>query len=139
MTLLDAKPPQPPKPATGIQKYLPLPILILLVALIGSFLGYYFWNYREERAVSRFLTTLEREDYREAYRLWQPSPSYSFEDFLRDWGERGDFGKIRKFEILHSKSKGPNTVIVTVRINNVDPPLDLLVDRRNKGLAYSIF
>jgi hypothetical protein len=26
-----------------------------------------------------------------------------------------------------------------VRINKVDPPLELLVDRKTKGLAYSIF
>jgi len=30
-------------------------------------------------------------------------------------------------------------VIVTVRINKVDPPLDLLVDRKTKGMAYSVF
>jgi len=30
-------------------------------------------------------------------------------------------------------------VIVVVRINSVDPPIDLLVDRKTKGLAYSIF
>ncbi len=136
MTLLDAK---PPRLRTGIRKYLPLPILILIVLLIGLLVGYRFWDYPEERVVSRFLTTLEQESYQEAYRLWQPSPSYAFGDFLHDWGEKGDYGKIREFQILRSKSKGPNTVIVTVRINNVSPPLDLLVDRRTKGLAYSIF
>ena len=51
----------------------------------------------------------------------------------------GDYGKIREFEILGSRSKGSNTVIVVVRINKVDPPIELLVDRKTKGLAYSIF
>lgn len=136
MTLLDAK---LPKPRRGIAKYLPLPILFLIVVLIGVFVGYRFWDYPEERAVSRFLTTLEQGNYQEAYRLWQPSPSYAFGDFLHDWGENGDYGKIREFQILRSMSKGPNTVIVRVRINNVSPPLELLVDRRTKGLAYSFF
>ena len=89
--------------------------------------------------MSRFLTTLEQTHYQEAYRLWQPSPSYSFDDFMRGWGEQGDYGRIRAFEIIHSKSKGSSTVIVTVRINGVDPPLDLLVDRKTKGLAYSFY
>lgn len=139
MTLLDS---QAPKPATGIGKYVPLPtliILVVLVLLIGGLLGYRFRNYREERAVARFLTNLQQGQYREAYQLWQPSPSYTWADFLHDWGERGDYGKIREFQILRSRSKGSTTVIVSVRINGVDPPLDLLVDRKTKGLAYSIF
>jgi hypothetical protein len=134
MTLLDA---QHPQPKSKVRKY--LPVALVLLAAVGGLLFYKFRNYAEERAVARFLTTLEQRNYQEAYRLWQPSDSYTFDDFLRGWGEQGDYGKIREFKILGSKSKGANTVVVTVRINNVDPPLDLLVDRKTKGLAYSIF
>jgi hypothetical protein len=136
MTLLDSKPPTPP---SGIRKYIPLPLLVLIVAVIVVVVAYRLWDYPEERAVSHFLTAVEQGNYQEAYRLWQPSPSYSFDDFLRDWGERGDYGKIRSFDILNSKSKGSSTVIITVRINGVDPPLDLIVDRKRKGLAYSFY
>jgi len=134
MTLLDSR---PPKPRSEVQKLLPL--LIVVVLLTSGLLGYRLWDYPEERAVEHFLTALHEGNYREAYRLWQPSASYSFDEFLHDWGEQGDYGKIREFEILQSKSKGSTTVIVTVRINNQNPPLDLLVDRHTKGLAYSIF
>ena len=134
MTLLDA---EPPRPQTALRKY--LPVVIALVVVTGALLGYRLRNYPEERAVARFLTTLEGANFREAYRLWQPSPSYSFGDFMHDWGEQGDYGKLRQFDILQSKSKGSDAVIVTVRINGVDPPLDLVVDRRTKGLAYSPF
>lgn len=134
MTLLDSTPPKPP---SRIRKS--LPILVALAIVLGVSLGFRFWDYPEERAVARFLDTLVQENYKEAYRLWQPNPSYTYDDFLHSWGEQGDYGKIREFKILGSKSKGSNTVIVTVRINNQDPPLDLLVDRKTKGLAYSIF
>lgn len=134
MTLLDAKTPKPPG---KFRRFLPFLIAVLLV--LAGFLYLEFRNYPEERAVARFLTTLQQGNYREAYQLWQPSPSYTFVDFLRGWGERGDYGKIREFQILGSKAKGSNTVIVTVRINSIDPPLDLLVDRKTKGLAYSVF
>ena len=134
MTLLDA---EPPKPQSALRKY--LPGVIALVVVTGALLGYRLRNYPEERAVARFLTTLEEANFREAYRLWQPSPSYGFGDFMHDWGEQGDYGKLRQFEILGSKSKGSDAVIVTARINGVDPPLDLVVDRRTKGLAYSPF
>jgi hypothetical protein len=134
MTLLDA---QIPKPPGKLRKYLPL--LILLVVVGGSLLAYGLWDYTEERAVARFLTALEQGHYQEAYKLWQPAPSYTYQDFLHDWGEQGDYGKIREFKILRGKSKGSNTVVVTVRINNIQPPIDLLVDRQTKGLAYSVF
>jgi len=131
MTLLDATPSKPPR---KIGRY----ILIALVVIIVGGAGYIVLrNFPEERAIARFLTTLEQGNYREAYRLWQPSETYSYADFLHDWGERGDYGKIRIFKILGSRSKGANTVIVTVTINGREPPRELLVDRNTKGLAYA--
>jgi hypothetical protein len=114
-------------------------IAAILAVVLGALVYAFFRNYAEEQAVSRFLTALQQGNYEEAYRLWQPSPSYTFHDFVRDWGEQGDYGRIRQFEILKSKSRGSNSVVVTVRINNVNPPLDLVVDRATKGLAYSPF
>jgi hypothetical protein len=134
MSLLDA---QPPKPKSLFRKS--LPVIVILILVLGGLLYVRFRNYSEERAVALFLTTLQEGKYEEAYRLWQPSPSYTYADFLRGWGEVGDYGKIREFDILSSRSKGSNTVIVTVRINKVEPPLELLVDRKTKGLAYSVF
>ncbi len=136
--LLDAKPPKPP---SGIRKYVPLPVLLLSVvvmALIAGLLAFRFWNFRQEHAVNQFLTTLEAGNYQEAYKLWQPAPSYTYQDFLHDWGAQGDYGKIREFEILGSTSKS-GTVLVTVRINNEDPPRDLAVDSKTLGLAFSPF
>jgi hypothetical protein len=133
MTLLDATPPKPP---LHIWRYIVPGILVILLS-VGFYLA--FRNYPEERAVARFLTTLEQEKFQEGYQLWQPSPTYSYQDFLHGWGLQGDYGKIRGFEILGTRSKGSALVIVTVRINNIDPPLDLVVDRKTKGLSYSAF
>ena len=127
---------QPEKPQGLFRRYLIL--WILLVVGTGSILFILFRNFREERAVARFLTTLQEGKYREAYHLWRPGPSYTYADFLDGWGEMGDYGKIREFEILRSRSKGSNTVVVVVRINK-GQPIDLLVDRKTKGLAYSVF
>ncbi len=133
MTLLDAAPPRKPR---KVGRYI---LIALLVIIVGGAAYVVFRNYPEEHAVSRFLTSLEQGNYQEAYNLWQPSASYSYHDFLRDWGEQGDYGKIRSYKVLGSRSKGPETVIVTVTINDQQPPLELLVDRKTKGLAYSIF
>lgn len=133
MTLLDAKPAKPPRP---IGRYI---LIGVFLALITPIAAYYFWDYPEERAVKRFLETVERGDYPTAYRLWQPSPSYSYSDFLKGWGMNGDYGKIKDFEILDASSKGSETVVITVTINHQTPPLQLLVNRETKGLAYSPF
>ena len=133
MTLLDAK---PEKPKGILRRYLVLWILLLVGS--AAILFILFRNYGEERAVARFLTSLQQGQFREAYQLWQPSPSYTYEDFLAGWGEKGDYGKVREFEILGSRSKGANTVIVVVRINQ-SRPIDIVVDRKTKGLAYSVF
>lgn len=134
--LFDAKSPKPP---TGIRKYIPLPILVVLIVVIIGALYFKFRNYPEERAVNHFLTELESGSYQEAYRLWQPAPSYTYQDFLHDWGPNGDYGKVREFSVLRTKSRGSDAVVVTVQINNQTPTLDLVVSRKTKGLAYSPF
>jgi hypothetical protein len=133
MTLLDATPPKPPR---KIGRYILIPLGVVIVVGI-AFIA--FRNAVEERAVSRFLTTLEAGNYRDAYHLWQPSDTYSYEDFLNNWGERGDYGKIRSFKILGSQSKGKASVVVFVTINNETPPCELVVDRKTRGLAFSPF
>lgn len=134
MSLLDA---QPPKPSNHVAKSVVL--LAILVMIIGGLLAFRMWNYPEERAVTAFFATLQQGDYQKAYKLWKPARSYSFDDFMHDWGPQGDYGRVQAFQIVLARSKGPQTVIVTVRVNNQDPPLDLLVDRKTKSLAYSIF
>jgi hypothetical protein len=133
MTLLEAK---PEKPKGLLRRYLVL--WILLVVGTGSILFILLRNYSEERAVTRFLTALQQGQYREAYQLWQPGPSYTYEDFLSGWGEKGDYGRIREFKILGARSEGSKTVVVIVSINNT-PPIEIAVDRKTKGLAYSLF
>jgi hypothetical protein len=124
-----------PKPKTGIRKYWPL---LVIIVVVGGVIGYFaFHNLPEKRAVANFLTQLEQGNYKEAYKLWQPAPDYTYDDFMHDWGPKGDYGKIREFKILDAESKGSAIAIVIVTINNQTPALALLVDRKTKGLAYS--
>lgn len=133
MTLLDATPPKPPR---KIGRYIFAAVVVIIIGVVSYIL---FRNFPEERTVSHFLTVLEQGNDREAYQLWQPSPTYTYADFLHDWGESGNYGKIRSFKILGSQSKGAATVIVALTINDEQPPLELVVDRKTKGLAFSPF
>ncbi|HUI42498.1 MAG TPA: hypothetical protein VL523_11070 [Terriglobia bacterium] len=131
MTLLDSQPPPPPRHIARYVIVAAVAVAAIAVAVVA------LWNYPEERAVTRFLTTVESGDYQTAYRLWQPSAGYTFDDFVKDWGPSGDYGKIREFEILDTVSTTSETVTVIVSINRQTPPLKLLVDRKTKGMAYS--
>ena len=130
---------EPPKPRKGIFKYIPLPLMIVLI-VIGIVIAYFaLHNLPEKRAVERFMTALEQEHYHQAYKLWEPAPTYHFQDFMQDWGPKGDYGKITTYKILDVESKGSALVIVTLQINNQTPALALVVDRKSKGLSYSPF
>lgn len=128
---------EPPKRKTGIRKYWPW---LVIAIVVGGIIGYFtLHNLPEKRAVEHFLTELQEGNYKEAYKLWQPAPDYSYQDFLHDWGPQGDYGKIHTFKIDSAKSRGSALVIVIVTINNQTPALALVVDRKTKGLAYSPF
>lgn len=131
--LLDAK---PPKPKKAIRKYV---LLAVAVVIVGGLTYYAFHNYPEEAVIKEFLTQVQKGNYQQAYRIWQPSREYTYQDFMHDWGPQGDYGKIANFVIVHTQSEGSREVVVSVRINNEDPPLDLVVDRKTKGIAYSPF
>jgi hypothetical protein len=135
MTLLDS---QPVKPKRRVFKYIPNWLSVLIIVAIIGLITYKFWDYPEERAASRFMTTLEKGDFHGAYDLWKPAASYSFGDFMHDWGPQGDYGKIRTFQIVQVKSEGLSTVEVMIRINEQEPPLVILIDRKSKGLAYAL-
>ncbi|HUX10066.1 MAG TPA: hypothetical protein VMW51_05445 [Terriglobia bacterium] len=128
---------EPPKPKPFVRRFMPLWILLIVV---GGVIGYFaLHNLPEKRAINNFLTQLKDGNYQEAYKLWQPAADYSYDDFLHDWGPKGDYGKIREFRIVSAASKGSELVIVIVTINSQTPALALVVDRKTKGLAYSPF
>ena len=105
----------------------------LALALLG-YLYYEFKNFPEERAVSRFFTTLEQENYQEAYQLWQPSKYYTFENFQQDWGPDGEAGPIREFDITNSHARGSG-VLVDIRLNG-QKEISLWVERSTKSLSF---
>jgi hypothetical protein len=105
----------------------------LALALVG-YLYYEFKNFPEERAVSRFLATLEAGDYQQAYQLWQPSKYYTFENFQQDWGPEGEQGPIGDFDITDSYARGSG-VLVDIRLNG-QKEFSLWVERSNKSLSF---
>lgn len=104
--------------------------------LVGGFLYWQFRNYPQEREVKRFLQALQGGDYKTAYQIWKPAAVYTFQDFQRDWGPGGDYGKVAEYKIIGSRSRGP-TVEVRARINGKEA--QFWVDRRERSLSFPGF
>lgn len=108
-----------------------------LAVAVGVVLYWQFRYYGEKRAVERFMEALSVGDYRLAYQIWKPTPAYSFQDFLQDWGETTSLGRVQSYEILAAESPPDSSgVIVTVRINGREPPERIWVEKDDKSLSF---
>lgn len=110
---------------------------ITILAFVALLSGYGYWRFRnfaEEREALRFFQELESKNFQEAYRIWQPTPSYKFKDFMEDWGDKGLQGPVHNFELVTSHRRGTG-VIVEVRVNG-NETVRLWVERKDKSLTF---
>ena len=64
----------------------------VLAVVVGTAVFFSFRNWGEERTMDRFMALLKRQNYAEAYRMWQTPGSAKFyppEKFAEDWGPAG--------------------------------------------------
>src|SRR5262249_2795919 len=94
MTLLDASDIKPP---SKTRRYVITAIALVVVVALG---GWYFFRYaRETHTVVRFMDAVAAANFDEAYRIWKPSGSYTYQDFLGDWSEQGYYGPVRSYHV----------------------------------------
>lgn len=132
MTLLDAEPPPPPNP--WLKRFA---IAAVVLVVVGGLAYWQFRYYGEVQQVERFLDALAAGDYALAYKIWSPTPTYTYQDFLADWGETTSMGRVRTYEILGVESRRNSSgVVVTVRINGREPPVRIWVEKKDKSLSF---
>ncbi len=113
----------------------------LLISIVGGGLLYFlFKNFFEEQQVRQFLSRLQESHYAEAYENWgctveEPCPSYTYEDFLEDWGPDSPLGTVRSFHLGRS-SELETGVIVEIEINGKPQP-ELWVEKETKIVGFS--
>jgi hypothetical protein len=130
VTVFDAK---PVDEARERRKKLIIAGVVLGLVLLAV-LAWVFRYWREERTVGRFFQALEAKDYKTAYGIWMADPDwqqhpqkysrYGYGEFELDWGAAGEWGEIKKHEIVAIGTvKGASGVVVKVRINDrAEPP-----------------
>jgi len=107
---------------------------VAFALMLGGYLYYELKNYPEERKVQLFFEALKRQDFQQAYQLWQPASSYTFKDFSQDWGPNGEAGPVQQFHITGSTGRGSG-VVVRVRVNGQKEVL-LWVEKKDKSLSF---
>jgi hypothetical protein len=127
-------------------------IVIIVLGIIAAPLLYSFRNWPEEHAVDKFLSTLEKKDYQQAFAIWNADPdwqqhaeryqNYPFGQFQLDWGPTGDYGEIKSHKIYgaatpHSKIANVTGVVVAAQINGRAEPACLWVEKKTHAISFS--
>jgi hypothetical protein len=96
---------------------------LVFVALSVGFIAYELRFHTEEKTIRRFMDAAVAGKLDEAYRIWKPSETYSFKDFLEDWGPDGYYGPIKSFRLVHIEKTKPNAsgVVATVELSPYQP------------------
>lgn len=115
-----------------------LPTAVGLVFIVGAVLFYEFCNYREEGAVTQFLSDVFAGHPDAAFSKWDlDDGSYTMQDFLSDWGKDGYYTKgVTSAKVVDSNSRG-TSVVVYVDIATLKFPLALRVNKETRKLSYS--
>lgn len=117
MTIFDAPPLRPP------WKYRRLTFFVGSGVVIAAIVIFWLLRFHTEYAtMRRVMDSIETGNYQQAYQVWKPTSSYSYQDFLQDWGPDGYYGPVKSYQIDYhlTDSKGSN-VEITVDLSPFQP------------------
>jgi hypothetical protein len=107
-------------PPAKIRRYIITGLAFVLLVAGGCW--YLLRYHTEKKTINHFLSTVVAGNMQEAYEIWKPSPTYSFKDFLEDWGPQGYYGPVKSYRIedmVHLK--GGSGVVVIVDVSPYQP------------------
>jgi len=153
MTLFEA---HPYDPARARKRRATIIGVIVLLIVLGA-LAWHFRYWREEQQVNRFFDALQTQNYEKAYSVWMNDPEwkqhpdqysrYPFSEFIKDWGQGGEWGIIKSHSIdgVAVPSGGnaggfvsPSGVVVVVTVNErVADKAHIWVEKSDKTLSFS--
>ena len=145
MTLLDAS----EEPVSKARRYAISGIALLILSGLGV---WYLLRFNsEKRTIQHFMDAVVAGNFEQGYQIWKPQGSYTYGDFLGDWGERGYYGPVQSYRIesLARPRNGGSGVIVVVAISPFRPfPADndpqsrrnrevrLWVERNDQSISF---
>jgi hypothetical protein len=137
------------EPKSKLRRYVVTGLILAIFLALG--IGYLLRYYTEKKTVEQFLTALAAGNTEEAYRTWKAQASYTYQDFLQDWGPQGYYGPVKSFRVeAAEKLKGASGVIVVVAVspygkfpdekdaekNRYTKEVRIWVERRDQSLSF---
>lgn len=118
MVLFDSV--QEDRPHSKFRRYAISTVVFLALMTLASW--YLVRYYHEKDTIRHFLSAVATGNMQEAYRIWKPSASYSFQDFLEDWGPDGYYGPVKSFRVERAtQRKDASGVDVIVEVSPYRP------------------
>lgn len=113
----------------------------VFIVLVAFGMWWLLRFHTEKQTVKRFLDALVAGQTEEAYRIWKPQPTYSYKDFLDDWGPNGYYGPVKSYRIESAEHPRAGTgVIVVVEVSPYQPfPGDNDAPKQNKTKEVRIW
>lgn len=121
MSVFDSSEEHPP---AKVRRYIITGVTFVILVALG--IQYLMRYHTEKNTVRNFLTTVAGGNLEQAYKLWKPAETYSYKDFLEDWGPNGYYGPVKSFRIedasvMKRGSESASGVIVTVEVSPYSP------------------
>jgi hypothetical protein len=116
---------------------------VVLAILLGIGVWYPLRYTTEKHTVDRFMRAVIAGDSQQAYQIWHPHASFSFQDFVSFWGPKGYYSPIKSFRIEAAEvpPKGGTGVVVTVELSEYDTfpkPEETIKSARNREVQLWI-
>jgi hypothetical protein len=85
------------QPKSKKRRYLISAVALVILLVLG--LWYSMRYSREKHTVERFMDALLAGDTPQAYQIWHPHPSFTYQEFLGYWGPKGYYSPIKSYRI----------------------------------------
>jgi hypothetical protein len=127
---------------------------VALVILVSFGIWFFFLRFiSEKHTIEHFMDAVVAQDYQHAFQIWKSHGSYTFQDFMADWGLDGYYGPVKSYRI-ESAAQPPNGgsgVVVVVEVSPFQPFPDgsdphssrnreirLWVERSDQSLSFPL-
>ena len=96
---------------------------IALVLLVAAGLSYLLRYSTEKHTVARFMNAVVGGDSQQAYQIWHPHASFSYQDFVSFWGPKGYYSPIKSYRIKDAEMppQGGSGVVVIIEVSGYNP------------------
>lgn len=104
-------------PASKLRRYIITTVVFILLVAFGIWWMLRF--HQEKLTVRHFLDAVVAGKMDDAYKMWKPAPSYTYKDFIDDWGPNGYYGPVKSYhyEDAQKPAKSESGVIIIFEVS----------------------